>query len=311
MKNGSIKKMNGDKIIISQATVKGSFYPLRHYFSMLKLHLCLYISLCSVLGHVTALHRFSPASFLLGFFVMVLSLGAGVLNNIQDRDYDGFFPRTCCRSLPQKKVPLFHARIICFVLIVCGLLGLLFTQGFFPFFWGGMALVSYNGLYTPLKKRSLLAIVPGSLCGMLPPLIGWTATGKTMLDPHILILMSVLGLWQIPHFFIVQLKPGQAMAPGTKKFPCFTRVFSPSEIKLQILIWTSLYSLAILLFLMKGSIKYPLLSSISALNALMIPFIVSMFVFNQQKNNMQFAFAAINLSMLFFMGAGICDKCFI
>lgn len=304
--------MDGNKIILVRTVPPGVFLFLKSYVSMFKIHLCLYISLSAILGHAMAARTFSFDSLLLGLSVLILAFGSAVLNNVQDRVYDGFFKRTCHRSLPQKKIPVVHARGISLVLIGCGLSGLLAAQGAGPFLWGGMAVFCYNGLYTPLKKRSLLAIIPGSITGMLPPLIGWTAAGKSILDPQIWILMGVFGLWQIPHFFMVLLKtlPQQSTPCDLKRFPCFTRIFSPVEIKVQILIWTSLFSLAILLFLLNGSIKNPLLSALSALNAVVMPFLVLILVFNRKKNTLSFAFAAINLSLLFFMGAGICDTCF-
>ena len=305
--------MNGNKISFSHAKAPGFSYILKDYLSMFKVHLCIYISLSAILGHVMAGKSFSSTSLLLGFFVMVLAFGSAVLNNVQDREYDRFFQRTCKRSLPQKRVPVFHAKVISLIMIGFGLSGLLFATGFYPFVWGAVAVFCYNGLYTPLKKKSLLAIIPGSLTGMLPPLIGWTAAGKSMPDSHIFILMTIFGLWQIPHFFIILLKTRQAQTAtdSLKRFPCFTTFFSKNEIKLQILIWTSLYSLAILLFLMNGSIKNPVLSSVSGLNAVVIIFFISTIMLNQKAQTISIAFAAINLSMLLFMGAGICDKCFL
>ncbi len=303
--------MSGNKTTLLQTAVSGSAPGVKHYLELFKLHLCLYIGLSAVFGHVMACQNFSVDSFWVGGLVLVLACGSAVLNNVQDRGYDGFFPRTRHRSLPQKKIPIFHAAVMAIVMIGCGLFGLLFFTGFFPFFWGGMAVIAYNGLYTPLKKYSLLAIVPGILCGMLPLLIGWTAAGKPLSDPRILMMMTVMGLWQIPHFFIILLKakPYPSETAGSNRFPCFTKIFSQNEIKLQILIWTSLYSLAILLFLMSGSIKNPLLSALSGLNAGLIPFFVSILLINAGKWKMPFAFAAINLSVLFFIGVGICDKC--
>lgn len=77
-------------------------------------------------------------------------------------------------------------------------------------FYGLCAVIAYNGLYTPLKKKTLLAIIPGCLSGMLPALIGWSVTGQSVWNFDILMLMGILGLWQIPHTFIILLKtPGR------------------------------------------------------------------------------------------------------
>lgn len=307
--------MTGNKITIPQTVLpqRRNWANLRfavgHYLEMFKLHLCLYIGFSTVFGHVMANQSFSFDSLVFGFFVFILACGSAVLNNIQDREYDSFFLRTNSRSLPQKRVPLSHAKIIAIMMIGFGLSGLLIAQTLLSIFFGILAILCYNGVYTPLKKRSLMAIIPGSLVGILAPLIGWSAAGEAMTGPNLLILLSIFGLWQIPHFFIVVLKTRGCQAGNYKsnKFPCFTKKFSKNEIILQALIWTNLYSLAILLFLINGSIQNQILSIICGINAIGITLFMPAMIYTKQ--NFSFAFGAINLSMLFFMGAGIWDKC--
>ncbi len=303
--------MNGNKILLSRRGVLSPMDALKDYLEMAKLHLCLYIGLSAVFGHATACRNFSAESFFLGVLVFILACGSAVLNNVQDRNYDAFFPRTCLRALPKKRVPVSNAVILAIVMIGLGLSGLLLVYAFSAFFWGTVAVVCYNGVYTPLKKISLLAIFPGSLSGMLPPLIGWTGAGKSMFDTDILVILSIFGIWQIPHFFISLLKNRQSMS-GTlafRRFPSFIQLFSQNEIRLQILIWTSLYSLGVLLFAMKGVIKSPALSVVCGLNAGIITIFVAILVFKAGKRNIPQAFLSINLSMLLFIGAGICDMC--
>jgi len=308
--------MNGNKILLSRRGTQSPFYVIKDYLEMAKIHLCLYIGLSAVFGHVTACRNFSAESFFLGGLVFILACGSAVLNNVQDRNYDAFFPRTCRRPLPEKRVPVLNAVILALLMIGFGLSGLLLVYDFSAFFWGTVAVTCYNGVYTPLKKISLLAIFPGSLSGMLPPLIGWTGAGNSLFDTDILVILSIFGIWQIPHFFISLLKTRQAL-PGTsgsvtsafRRFPSFTQLFSQNEIRLQILIWTSLYSLGVLLFAMKGVIKSPGLSVVCGLNAGIITILVSILVFKTGKRNIPQAFLSINLSMLFFIGAGICDMC--
>jgi protoheme IX farnesyltransferase len=315
--------MNGNKLIYTQKAIPEHGYVFKHYLEMFKSHLCLYIGLSAVFGHVMAQQRFSADSLLTGILVFLLATGSAILNNIQDREYDCFFARTRNRTLPQNKVPLTHAKALFIVFIISGLSGLFITGGFVPFFWGIMAIVCYNGLYTPLKKLSLLAIIPGSLSGILPPLIGWTWAGKSIFNPDILIIMNIFALWQIPHFFIIllrsknrQLKNSQKTMfnpdknPYLKNFPCFTKIFSPAEIMLQIMIWTSLYSLGIVLFLINGLITNQILLTISGLNGFIITFLIPFFVVKNDTPKISFAFASINLSMLLFMATGIIDKCF-
>ena len=83
--------------------------------------------------------------------------------------YDRFFSRTCRRSLVLKKVPLYHALILSFILIVAGLIGLWWIGGAVPALIGILGLFVYNLIYTPLKKRSLLAVFPERCAAWLRP----------------------------------------------------------------------------------------------------------------------------------------------
>ncbi len=302
--------MSGNKITISKAVFPDSSTVFRDYLEMFKIHLCLYIGFSAIFGQVMASHRFSLDSFLLGLSVFILACGSAVLNNIQDRKYDSFFVRTEDRSLPQKRVPLSHAKIIAALLISSGLSGLLLDKSLLPFFFGTAAVILYNGVYTPLKKKSLMAIIPGSIVGMMAPLIGWSAGGEDVTDPAILIILSVFGLWQIPHFFLMVLKtiPNNPYNNQLNRFPCFSKIFSKNEIILQTLIWTNLYTLAIFLFLINGSLQNQIISVICGLNAAGITLLIPTMMYKRRRESDSFAFAAINLSIFLFMGTGIWDQ---
>ncbi len=60
----------------------------------------------------------------------------------------------------------------------------------------------YNGLYTPLKDRFLLVLLPGAAAGAAPPVLGWVCGGGAMYQPVPLMLFLLFFLWQIPHFWL-------------------------------------------------------------------------------------------------------------
>jgi protoheme IX farnesyltransferase len=62
----------------------------------------------------------------------------------------------------------------------------------------------YLAVYTPLKRKTALALPLGALCGAIPPLIGWCMAGGVPTDYRIIILAGVLFLWQMPHFWLLQ-----------------------------------------------------------------------------------------------------------
>jgi len=307
-----MKKMSGNPVLVSGSALPRGQHWLASFFELTKIHLSLYIALSSVFGHVLSQNRFSMESIKLGGFVLILTAGSAVLNHIQDSQFDSWFSRTRHRCLVQKKISPCVAGLFATGLILIGLGGLFgFFSGLAPVGLGFLALVCYNGFYTPLKKRWLGAIVPGTLCGMLPPAMGWVAVPKQMgvADASgIFMVMLIFGLWQIPHFFIILLKQVPAELEASP-YPCFTSIFSPKEIRGQILIWTSLYSLGIFLFLLRGWIHSFGLSLALGTSALGLPFLMAALLGGKQNvRSLPLGFFAINLSMLFFMGLGILDR---
>ena len=97
-------------------------------------------------------------------------------------------------------------------------------------------LVSYNFIYTPLKKVTAFAVVPGSVIGAIPPMIGWSAAGGVLTDPTILIVASFFFIGQIPHFWLLLLLFGdQYKLAG---LPSLNQVFSEIQIKRLTYTWT-------------------------------------------------------------------------
>lgn len=59
----------------------------------------------------------------------------------------------------------------------------------------------YAGLYTYMKPRSEWNTWVGAVVGAVPPVMGWTAAGGSLIDAEAILLGSTLFLWQFPHFF--------------------------------------------------------------------------------------------------------------
>lgn len=58
----------------------------------------------------------------------------------------------------------------------------------------------YTAVYTPMKRTSIYNTHTGAIVGAIPPVMGWTAVGGSLLDPGALVLASILYCWQFPHF---------------------------------------------------------------------------------------------------------------
>ena len=75
-------------------------------------------------------------------------------------------------------------------------------------FLGFLTVIWYNIVYTYLKRISSLAVIPGSLIGALPPLVGWASSGSSIFSPRPLGIALFFFIWQIPHFWLLLLNFG-------------------------------------------------------------------------------------------------------
>ena len=73
--------------------------------------------------------------------------------------------------------------------------------------------LTYVVVYTPLKKRSTLALYLGGIPGALPFAGGWTAVRGTM-DIEAWALFAILFFWQIPRFLALSWMYRQDYASG-------------------------------------------------------------------------------------------------
>lgn len=171
-----------------------------------KLPVCLMAAMSSVLGHVLFLSRFDGGSLLVFTGVFLLATGACCLNVVQEKSIDIVYRRT--RDRTRTIATLSPTLLIIFACLCCvsgvGLLGS-YGYGPVPPMLGMAALFFYNAVYTPMKKVTGFALIPGGISGALPPLIGWTAAGGELLSPLSVILFTIFFLWQIPHFSLILL----------------------------------------------------------------------------------------------------------
>lgn len=141
--------------------------------------------------------------------VALLAAGGSALNQVMERDLDGLMERTRHRPLPTGELSPSAATAVGGICIAAGLLVLAGAGGTVPPLLGSGALAWYLGVYTPLKRRTSLALLAGAVSGALPPLIGWAVTGGSPADYRVVLLAGLLFLWQIPHFWLLQRRHGE------------------------------------------------------------------------------------------------------
>lgn len=147
-------------------------------------------------GSASAVAFASGGSFL-------LSCGCSALNQVQEKDADARMARTCERPLPAGRMRPRAA--LAFALACLGLAALalgLSSGGATAALLVPATVLVYNGGYTPLKKRTSLAMLVGGAAGALPPVVGFAAAGASPLDARALLLAGVFYAWQVPHFWL-------------------------------------------------------------------------------------------------------------
>ncbi len=137
--------------------------------------------------------------------IFLMSSSCSVLNQVQERFTDALMRRTCRRPLACGDLSV-TAGMAIGLLFGSGGLAILFAATGTATALLGLAVTSwYLLVYTPLKRISSLAVIAGTPCGALPPLIGWLAAGGDPLDPRPLTLVLLMVLWQVPHYWLLAL----------------------------------------------------------------------------------------------------------
>jgi protoheme IX farnesyltransferase len=147
----------------------------------------------------------SPARAFLAVLATAAVVGAAnALNCYMERDLDARMRRTRDRPLPAGRLDPLVALGLGVLVPTFAIPALALAAGRLTALLALLALVTYVLVYTPLKRRTPLALFVGTIPGAIPPAMGWTAvTGR--LDAGALALFSVLLAWQVPHFLAVSL----------------------------------------------------------------------------------------------------------
>ena len=125
--------------------------------------------------------------------------GAAAFNQVAERDLDEEMERTRRRPLPGGRIRPPEARMFATVLAMTGATELALATNWLATVVALVTLVSYVGIYTPLKRRTPWATPIGAIPGALPPMIGWAAA-RGELGAEAWVLFGIVFFWQLPHF---------------------------------------------------------------------------------------------------------------
>ena len=256
------------------------------------------VSLTTITGYVLANGRFDSGLILPTMGIFLLACGSSALNHFQEKDKDAQMERTQNRPIPSGRITATGALLVAMVLSLAGSLMIYYGSGMLALQLALLALIWYNAIYTPLKKRTAFAVVPGSVIGALPPLVGWVAGGGSLADPRALIIAFFFFIWQVPHFWLLMLKYGKEYEKAG--FPSLTSIYSDKQIRFTTFIWTMATAVTALMLPVFGIVN-SLGFSIAVLAAtgwLVFQF-VHLLKANDESFNPGFYFMKINYFVLF------------
>jgi len=222
------------------------FYEFKGILSDLtKFRITFFVSFTTFVGFILHSGKLNLNFVVPTIGVLILASGASALNEYQEKKSDSKMKRTSSRPIPSGKISANNALLISLSLILIGSV-ILGMQSIVILLLGLFTLIWYNGIYTPLKQKSAIAIIPGSLVGALPPVIGWAASGGSISDPKILALASFMFIWQIPHFWLLLLMYDDEYKKAG--YPTLSKLFSFDQITKMTFLWIAILVISSVLF---------------------------------------------------------------
>lgn len=200
-----------------------------------KVKITFFVAVSTSVGYIIYSGKINLEMIAAAFGVFILASGSSALNEYQEREYDALMERTKNRPIPSGMISSNNALIISIAMLLAGSGIIYLVSNITSMLLGLLAFVWYNIIYTPLKRKNVMAVVPGSLIGAIPPVIGWTAAGGNPLDLHIITVALFFFIWQIPHFWLLLLIYGNDYSAGG--FPTLTKKFSNGQLSRITFIW--------------------------------------------------------------------------
>jgi protoheme IX farnesyltransferase len=177
---------------------------MKPWLELLKLRITIASTVTTVVGYAMARGTLDSPLVLVTGGIFLQACGAAALNQVQDSNVDAKMARTASRPIPSGRIKRGVALVYALSRLVLGSF-VLGTVSWTAALVGLSAAVVYNGVYTPMKRVSPFVVLPGSLIGALPPVVGWTAAGGYLSDPAIHLVAFFFFIWQIPHFWLLLL----------------------------------------------------------------------------------------------------------
>ena len=275
-----------------------------------KLRITIFVTVTTMFGFIASTDSINSKIILPALGILLLACGSAALNHYQERKTDVLMERTKNRPIPSGKISAKSTFQLSVALVVLGSILLFIGSGLLALSLGLLNLIWYNAVYTPLKKVSPLAIIPGSLVGAIPPVVGWVAGGGNLLDPQIILISFFFFIWQIPHFWLLLMVLDKDYQKAG--FPTLTQIFNQQQLGRITFVWiiaTGVTGLLLPLFQISHNqfVNYSLFVA-----ALLLAFkSINLLQQTHETSAFRFAFRSINYFALFVVLVVSIDKLFV
>lgn len=132
----------------------------------------------------------------------MIASGAAAVNQALEWRHDALMERTADRPVAAGRSTPREALFFGSLLGFTGLGVLWVVANPVAAVYGLLCFAWYVAVYTPLKRRTTLNTLAGTLPGALPPVIGAAAAAGEV-SPAAWFLFSVVLIWQLPHFLAI------------------------------------------------------------------------------------------------------------
>lgn len=267
----------------------------------------LMVAASGAFGFFLASGGVSAAMFWTAAGCFLLASGCSAWNQVQERDIDVLMPRTACRPVACALLDAGEGVMLGAVAASAGIFCFVLTGNSLVVLLSLGVILLYNGVYTPLKRVSSLALLPGAAVGAFPLLMGWAAAGEPMNDPKIMLLYGLCLMWQIPHFWTrVQNYYVEYAAAG---LPMTAIVMTPERYRRIMGLWVLAFACCIVMLAIFPVLGHPTLRL--GLAALAFPPIFSAVLCLRRKSSgipYKISFRLVDGCMLAVLLLGVADK---
>jgi heme o synthase len=265
---------------------------LSSFSDLIKYRLSLAVVLSSVTGYFLFSSSLSAHLIFLTAGIFLLSSGSAALNQYTEKIADSIMDRTRNRPIPSKRISEKTALLISSLLLLSGFI-FLSLNGITPLLLGFFNVLMYNLVYTRLKKITVLSIIPGAVVGAIPPMIGFSSAGGSLMHLYNIAFALFMFLWQLPHFWLIVIKYGKEYKAAG--FATISKYLNENQIKYLIFFWV-LFSTGFLFlfFTLTDAFNTNLFVLLSLFNIIFIFFFYRLLFLKKEQHEVTGAFFLIN-----------------